>query len=206
MCKNGSGKSSESETGGLHSVHTLPGQNQSGETTATSATTTTDKINIQAMSTTTIETTTVNKLIVSKATGQTTFIDMIYSSDTTSSMRTTTTVSQKPDPKNDDMRMPLFDMFLVVVVALMKVILSFSICFCCISQTKTYKIWKTTCMTRIALNILEDQRIRDAIRYNEFVTSETVSMENNPKENNLEVFFIYSYFAFLISIAILGLE
>ena len=157
------------------------------------------------MSTTTIETTTVNKLIVSKATGQTTFIDMIYSSDTTS-MRTTTTVSQNPDPKNDDMRMPLFDMFLVVVVALMKVILSFSICFCCISQTKTYKIWKTTCMTRIALNILEDQRIRDAIRYNEFVTSETVSMENNPKENNLEVFFIYSYFAFLISIAILGLE
>ena len=140
------------------------------------------------MSTTTIETTTVNKLIVSKASGQTTtLIDMIYSSDTTS-MRTTTTVSQKPGLKNDDMRMPLLDMFLVVVAALMKVIFSFSIFFCCISQTKTYKIWKTTCMTRIALNILEDQRIRDAIRYNEFVTSETVSVENNLEENNLEVF------------------
>ena len=86
------------------------------------------------------------------------------------------------------MRMPLLDMFLVVVAALMKVIFSFSIFFCCISQTKTYKIWKTTCMTRIALNILEDQRIRDAIRYNEFVTSETVSVENNLEENNLEVF------------------
>ena len=84
--------------------------------------------------------------------------------------------------------MPLLDMFLVVVAALMKVIFSFSIFFCCISQTKIYKIWKTTCMTRIALNILEDQRIRDAIRYNEFVTSETVSVENNLEENNLEVF------------------
>lgn len=84
--------------------------------------------------------------------------------------------------------MPLLDMFLVVVAALMKVILSFSLCFCCISQTKTYKIWKTTCMTRIALNILEDQRIRDAIRYNEFVTSQTVSMEKNPEGNHLEVF------------------
>lgn len=141
------------------------------------------------MSTTTIETTTVNKLILSKATsGQTTtFTDMIYSSDSTS-MRTTTTVSQKPGVKNEDTRMPLLDMFLVVVAALMKVILSFSLCFCCISQTKTYKIWKTTCMTRIALNILEDQRIRDAIRYNEFVTSQTVSMEKNPEGNHLEVF------------------
>lgn len=141
------------------------------------------------MSTTTIETTTVNKLILSTATsGQTTtFTDMIYSSDSTS-MRTTTTVSQKPGVKNEDTRMPLLDMFLVVVAALMKVILSFSLCFCCISQTKTYKIWKTTCMTRIALNILEDQRIRDAIRYNEFVTSQTVSMEKNPEGNHLEVF------------------
>ena len=68
-----------------------------------------------------------------------------------------------------------------------KVFLSFSICVCCISQTKTYKRWKTTAMTRIALNILDDQQIRDAIRYDNFSASETGSVEHNLQEYNPEV-------------------
>ena len=171
----------------------MPGQSQSGETTATSAatatTTTTDINAIQAMSTTMIETTTVNKLIVSKATtGQTTtLIDLIYS-NTTSLRTTTTVVSQEPGVKKEDWAFPpLLDIFGVVVAAVVKVFMCFSICFCCISQTKTYKRWKTTTMTRIALNILEDQQIRDAIRYDNFSASETVSVEHNLEENNPEV-------------------
>ena len=53
-------------------------------------------------------------------------------------------------------------------------------------------------MTRIALNILDDQRIRNAIRFNEFAMSETVSIENNPEKNNVEVKDFYSYINFYI--------
>ena len=42
-------------------------------------------------------------------------------------------------------------------------------------------------MTSIALNILDDQRIRNAIRFNDFVTPETVSIKNNQEKNDLEV-------------------
>ena len=140
------------------------------------------------MSTTMIETTTVNKLIVSTTGQTTTLIDMIYS-NTTSLRTTTTVVSQEAGVKKEDWPFPpLLDIFLVVVAAVVKVFLSFSICVCCISQTKTYKRWKTTAMTRIALNILDDQQIRDAIRYDNFSASETGSVEHNLQEYNPEVF------------------
>ena len=139
------------------------------------------------MSTTMIETTTVNKLIVSTTGQTTTLIDMIYS-NTTSLRTTTTVVSQEAGVKKEDWPFPpLLDIFLVVVAAVVKVFLSFSICVCCISQTNTYKRWKTTAMTRIALNILDDQQIRDAIRYDNFSASETGSVEHNLQEYNPEV-------------------
>ena len=113
-------------------------------------------------------------------------ISMIYS-DYTSLRTTTTVVSKELEVKNGNWRIPLLDIFLVAMVAIVKVIVSFFICFCFISQTKTYKRWKTTYMTSIALNILDDQRIRNAIRFNDFVTPETVSIKNDQEKNDLEV-------------------